>query len=153
MAAVRFRRRKLARRNAQELDPRSASRFRRRVRRSRPRLRGSRLKRARSRPPRCVPAGSGVPFDRLFTVDPSAANEDVMGTIPQALYLMNSPLVNSHIQARPGTVLGEIMSAAPNGRAALGRALPARAVAVSPQPRSRNLQPLHLGCRQPGRGV
>jgi hypothetical protein len=64
--------------------------------------------------------GPRTPFDRLFTVDPSGANEDVMGTIPQALFLMNGPLVNGRIQARPGTVLGEIMSMAPNSRAALG---------------------------------
>ena len=43
-----------------------------------------------------------------------------VGTIPQALFLMNSPLVNSRTQARPGTVLGEILSTAPNDRAALG---------------------------------
>jgi hypothetical protein len=59
-------------------------------------------------------------FERLFGVDPSTANEDVAGTIPQALFLMNSPLVNNRIQARPGTVLGEILSTAANERAALG---------------------------------
>jgi hypothetical protein len=64
--------------------------------------------------------GPRLLFDRLFGVDPSVANEDVMGTIPQALFLMNGPLVSSRTQARPGTVLGEIMGAAPNARAALG---------------------------------
>jgi hypothetical protein len=59
-------------------------------------------------------------FDRLFGVDPSVANEDVMGTIPQALFLMNGPIVSNRIQARPGTVLGEVLSTAPNPRAALG---------------------------------
>jgi hypothetical protein len=34
--------------------------------------------------------------------------------------LMNSPLINNRTQARPGTVLGEILSTAPNERAALG---------------------------------
>jgi hypothetical protein len=43
-----------------------------------------------------------------------------MGTIPQALFLMNSPLVTNRTQARPGTILGEILSTAPNERAALG---------------------------------
>ena len=33
---------------------------------------------------------------------------------------MNSPLVNNRTQARPGTVLGEILSTAPDDRAALG---------------------------------
>jgi Protein of unknown function (DUF1549)/Protein of unknown function (DUF1553) len=65
------------------------------------------------------PGGPRVLFDRLFGVDPSVANEDVVGTIPQALFLMNSPMVNNRVQARPGTVLGEILSMAPNERAAL----------------------------------
>ena len=68
---------------------------------------------------RLAPGGPRLLFDRLFGVDPSVANEDVMGTIPQALFLMNSPMVNNRTQARPGTVLGEILSTAPNDRAAL----------------------------------
>jgi hypothetical protein len=63
--------------------------------------------------------GQRLYFDRLFGVDPSVANEDVMGTIPQALFLMNGPIVTNRTQARPGTVLGEILSTAPNPRAAL----------------------------------
>jgi Protein of unknown function (DUF1553) len=63
--------------------------------------------------------GTRALFDRLFGVDPSVANEDVMGTIPQALFLMNSPLINNRVQARPGTVLGELLTTAPNERAAL----------------------------------
>ncbi len=47
-------------------------------------------------------------------------NEDVMGTIPQALFLMNSPLVNNRTRARPGTVLGEILNTTTDDRAALG---------------------------------
>ena len=50
------------------------------------------------------PGGPRLLFDRLFGVDPSVANEDVVGTIPQALFLMNSPLVNNRTQAKPGTV-------------------------------------------------
>ncbi len=55
------------------------------------------------------PGGQRLVFDRLFGVDPSVPNEDVVGTIPQALFLMNGALVNGRTQARPGTVLGEIM--------------------------------------------
>src|SRR4029077_5803854 len=66
------------------------------------------------------PGGPRLLFDRLFGVDPSVANEDVTGTIPQALFLMNSPLVTQRTVARPGTILGEILSTAPNERAALG---------------------------------
>ena len=66
------------------------------------------------------PGAQRILFDRLFGIDPSVPNDDVLGTIPQALYLMNSPLINNHTQAKPGTVLGEILSTAPNERAALG---------------------------------
>jgi Protein of unknown function (DUF1549)/Protein of unknown function (DUF1553) len=65
------------------------------------------------------PGAQRLLFDRLFGIDPSVPNDDVMGTIPQALFLMNSPMTNNRTQARPGTVLGEIMSTAPNERAAL----------------------------------
>jgi hypothetical protein len=66
------------------------------------------------------PGGFRTLFDRLFGIDPSIANEDVVGTIPQALFLMNSPIINNRTQARPGTVLGEILNNAPNNRVALG---------------------------------
>jgi hypothetical protein len=66
------------------------------------------------------PGGQRMLFDRLFGIDPSVANEDIVGTIPQALFLMNSPLVSNRIQARPGTFLGEVLQFAPNDRAALG---------------------------------
>ena len=35
--------------------------------------------------------GPRVLFNALFGVDPSVPNDDVLGTIPQALFLMNSP--------------------------------------------------------------
>ncbi|RMG41317.1 MAG: DUF1549 domain-containing protein [Planctomycetota bacterium] len=38
-------------------------------------------------------------FSLLFGIDPSTPPEDVMGTIPQALFMMNSPLVNGAIRA------------------------------------------------------
>src|SRR5262249_11316764 len=63
--------------------------------------------------------GPRVAFNRLFGVDPSIPNDDVLSTIPQALFLMNSPLVNNRIAARPGTVLGEVLAAAPDERSAL----------------------------------
>lgn len=58
-------------------------------------------------------------FDTVFGVDPSTPNEDVLGTIPQALFLMNSPPIHAAVQARPGTLLGEILAATPDNRAAL----------------------------------
>ena len=47
----------------------------------------------------------------LFGVDPSTPNEDVLGTIPQALYLMNSPQLNRAIDgSAKQTVLGQILA-------------------------------------------
>ena len=56
-----------------------------------------------------------------------------MGTIPQALFLMNSPLVNNRTQARPGTVLGEILSTAPERSRGLGRSLSCACCRGSPR--------------------
>jgi hypothetical protein len=81
--------------------------------------------------------GPRLLFERLFGVDPSVANEDVVGTIPQALFMMNSPLVNNRIPARPGTLLGEILFAAPNEHAALNE-LYVRV--LSRQPTSKELE-------------
>ncbi len=78
--------------------------------------------------------GRGAPralFERLFGVDPSVANDDVLGTIPQALFLMNSPMIHNRTQARPGTVLGEILATAPNEHAAIN-ALYLRVLSRSP---------------------
>jgi hypothetical protein len=65
------------------------------------------------------PGGPRVLFNSLFGIDPSISNDDVLGTIPQALFLMNGPMIHNRTQARPGTVLGEILVTAPNDRAAL----------------------------------
>jgi Protein of unknown function (DUF1553) len=58
----------------------------------------------------------------------------VLGTIPQALYMMNSPLINGQIAVRPGTVLGQILAAAPDDRAALN-ALYLRVLSRQPTPK------------------
>ena len=57
--------------------------------------------------------------NHTFGVDPSTPNDDVVGTIPQALYLMNGPIIARQVQARPGTMLGELVGIAPNERAAV----------------------------------
>jgi Protein of unknown function (DUF1549)/Protein of unknown function (DUF1553) len=63
--------------------------------------------------------GPRVLFNALFGVDPSVSSDEVLGTIPQALFLMNSPMIQNRTLARPGTVLGEILATSPNPRAAL----------------------------------
>ncbi len=42
-------------------------------------------------------------FNFLFGVDPSTPNEDVLGTIPQTLFLMNSPMVSQATRRRLAT--------------------------------------------------
>jgi len=59
-------------------------------------------------------------FNALFGIDPSMPSDDVLGTIPQSLMLMNGPQLNRAMEARPGTVLGDILTATPDNRAALG---------------------------------
>jgi Protein of unknown function (DUF1549)/Protein of unknown function (DUF1553) len=65
----------------------------------------------------------GIPgrdqFNKTFGVDPSTPNDDVLGTIPQALYLMNGPVISREVQAKPGTMLGQLLMAYPENRAVL----------------------------------
>ena len=70
-------------------------------RRRRPRPPGWPRRSARKPAAAMRPGGLRLLFDRLFGVDPSVANEDVMGTIPQALFLMNGPIVNNRIRLAP----------------------------------------------------
>jgi hypothetical protein len=63
--------------------------------------------------------GPRVLLNALFGIDPSMPGDEVLGTIPQALFLMNGPMVHNRTQARPGTPLGEILTTSPNDRAAL----------------------------------
>jgi hypothetical protein len=70
-------------------------------------------------------------FNTLFGVDPSTPYDDVLGTIPQALYLMNSPQINNAIRANSKTVLGQILASTPNNRLALN-ALYIRTLAREP---------------------
>jgi hypothetical protein len=67
-------------------------------------------------------------FNDLFGVDPSTPNDEILGTIPQALYLMNSPQINRAL----GGVIGQILANNPgDNRAALG-ALYIRVLAREP---------------------
>ena len=59
------------------------------------------------------------PFLKTFGVDPSTPSDDVLGTIPQALFLMNSPLVTREVQARPNSMLGYLLMTHPDNRAVL----------------------------------
>ena len=58
-------------------------------------------------------------FGLLYGVDPSTPNDDILGTIPQALFLMNSPQLNRAMSVGGNTVLGKILSSTPDNRQAL----------------------------------
>ena len=98
---------------------------------------------AARRPGAAAPPGrAAAAFDRLFGVDPSVANDDVLGTIPQALFLMNSPLVNGRIAGparhRPGR---DPRHGARRARRP-ERAVPARAVPAAHAQGGRDLRPI-----------
>jgi hypothetical protein len=73
-------------------------------------------------------------FNNLFGVDPSTPYDDILGTIPQALFLMNSPQLTNAMRANPRTALGQILKANPNNRMALG-ALYIRVLSREPTPK------------------
>lgn len=70
-------------------------------------------------------------FNLTFGVDPSIPSEDILGTIPQALFFMNSPIINGAITRKNNTVLADVLAKSPNERMAL-EALYLRVLARSP---------------------
>ena len=73
-------------------------------------------------------------FREEFKFDPSSKQEDVEGSISQALLLMNSPALNQRIQARNQNLLGRILTAYPRDEDAL-RMVYLRALARKPSAR------------------
>ena len=53
-------------------------------------------------------------FKETFDFDPSIKADEVEGTIPQALFLMNNPLLHSKMQARGNTILARLLTAYPS---------------------------------------
>ncbi len=58
-------------------------------------------------------------FKDEFAFDPSARADEVEGSIPQALLMMNNPTINQKIQARGTNLLGRILTAYPDNDEAL----------------------------------
>lgn len=58
-------------------------------------------------------------FSQLFGFDPSTPQTDVTGNIPQALFMMNSPLLASQINARGFTKLSGLLRRFPNDEDAI----------------------------------
>jgi hypothetical protein len=73
-------------------------------------------------------------FMEEFRFDPSTPADEVEGSIPQALMLMNNPAIHQRIQARGNTVLADILSANPQDDDAI-RAVYLRALARQPSDR------------------
>ena len=69
------------------------------------------------------PFGLGCPrtaFNRTFGFDPSTSRDDVAGSIPQALFLMNSPGINGAIDARRSdAMLGRVLTDFKDDKAAI----------------------------------
>lgn len=55
----------------------------------------------------------------LFNFDPSTPQDELMGTIPQALFMMNSPITSGALSARRGGMLTRILQESPDDEAAL----------------------------------
>lgn len=72
------------------------------------------------RPPLPGPAGRGGrfglerQFKDAFTFDPSTKADEVEGSIPQALMLMNNPAIVGQMRASGNTVLAKILNAYPS---------------------------------------
>jgi hypothetical protein len=73
-------------------------------------------------------------FKREFDFDPSLKADEVEGTIPQALLLMNHPVLAERIRAKDGNVLDRILKESPADDDAL-RALYLRTLARRPTDR------------------
>jgi hypothetical protein len=58
-------------------------------------------------------------FKQEFDFDPSLKADDVEGSIPQALLLMNNPVLNQRIRAQGTNLLGRILTAYPDYEDAL----------------------------------
>lgn len=58
-------------------------------------------------------------FSQLFGFDPSTPQEDLLGNVPQALFMMNSPQLNGALSSRGGTRLGRILQKYDNDEDAL----------------------------------
>ena len=64
-------------------------------------------------------AGPRAPFNAIYGVDPAMPNDDVLGTIPQALFLMNAPQVQNRVKAARGTLLADLLASSPDDRSTL----------------------------------
>jgi hypothetical protein len=77
-------------------------------------------------------ARAAVKANQTFSFDPSTPDDELSGTIPQALFLMNAPDLNRAVEARDGSVLRKILEENPKDDAAALTALYRRVLARVP---------------------
>ncbi|GIW86041.1 MAG: hypothetical protein KatS3mg108_0365 [Isosphaeraceae bacterium] len=77
-------------------------------------------------------------FTTLFQADPSLPEDELLGTIPQALFLMNGPQVHRATTAGPRTLLGRMLPQYPDN-AKLLDALYLRVLARHPNPEEQRI--------------
>ncbi|MFN0198682.1 MAG: DUF1549 domain-containing protein [Planctomycetaceae bacterium] len=58
-------------------------------------------------------------FNTLFGFDPSTPQDDLVGEVPQALFMMNSPILNNLNRAQGQTRLAELLKNYPDDKVAL----------------------------------
>jgi Protein of unknown function (DUF1553)/Protein of unknown function (DUF1549) len=58
-------------------------------------------------------------FQLVFGYDPSEPREDVQGSIPQALVMMNSPIINNALRATSQSWLGQMLARTPRNEDAV----------------------------------
>lgn len=69
---------------------------------------------------------------QTFSFDPSTPDEEIVGTIPQALFMMNAPDLNQAVEARDGSVLKTILEEHPKDDKAALQSLYQRVLARDP---------------------
>lgn len=73
-----------------------------------------------------------VKANQTFSFDPSTPDDEISGTIPQALFLMNAPDLNQAVEARDGSALRKILDEHPKDDEAALSALYRRVLARVP---------------------
>lgn len=97
----------------------------------------ARMQAARAKAAGAPPAAQGqigramVKAVQTFSFDPSTPDDEIVGTIPQALFMMNAPDLNKAVEASSGSVLKRILDENQQDQAAL-KALYQRVLARDP---------------------
>lgn len=82
--------------------------------------------------------GPRAQFDFLFGYDPSTSQDDLMGNVPQALFMMNSRMINGLIHGEGKTRLSHILHENPDNKDAI-REVYVLTLAREPSPKEETL--------------